>query len=258
MALFTDGPPSTIDDLAAYDSQLLNVASVEGIDVTQKLALARDELGLDLLAMLKAGCASESAAWLAPKSDLGTVVVTPALRLWHVYRTLEMVYSDAYLSQLNDRYSGKRDQFHGMAKWAEGKLREVGIGIAGVPVPRAATPMVTAAGAAAGAALPDGVYYVTVAWLNGAGEEGAPATPADVAVSGGTLQVQAIQAPGTAIGWNVYVGTDPTAMTLQNTAPLAPGETWQPARTVSATGRAPGTGQAPNCLRAAPRMLQRG
>ena len=36
MALFTDGPISCIEDLTAQDSQLLNVASVEGIDMTQK------------------------------------------------------------------------------------------------------------------------------------------------------------------------------------------------------------------------------
>ena len=45
MALFTDGAPSTIDELTAHDSQLLTVASVEGIDVTQKLTLASP--GLD-------------------------------------------------------------------------------------------------------------------------------------------------------------------------------------------------------------------
>ena len=40
------------------------------------------------------------------------VVVTPPLKLWHTFRTLEMVYGDAYNSQLNDRYAGKRDEFH--------------------------------------------------------------------------------------------------------------------------------------------------
>lgn len=44
MALFTDGVPSTVEDLAAVDSQLLNVAHAEGIDVTQKLTLAQIDL----------------------------------------------------------------------------------------------------------------------------------------------------------------------------------------------------------------------
>ncbi len=50
--------------------------------------------------------------------DPGRVVVTPPLKLWHMFLSLEMVYRDAYNSQLNDRYAGKRDEFHGMVKWA--------------------------------------------------------------------------------------------------------------------------------------------
>ena len=48
MSLFTDGLISGIEDLAAQDTQLSNVASVEGIDVTQKLRLAQEELGLEI------------------------------------------------------------------------------------------------------------------------------------------------------------------------------------------------------------------
>ena len=52
MALFTDGPISCIEDLTAQDSQLLNVASVEGIDTTQKMAIAQEELAMDLIGVL--------------------------------------------------------------------------------------------------------------------------------------------------------------------------------------------------------------
>jgi hypothetical protein len=38
MALFTDGPVAGMEDLMAQDTQLTNVANVEGIDVTQKRA----------------------------------------------------------------------------------------------------------------------------------------------------------------------------------------------------------------------------
>ena len=44
MALFTDGPISSIEDLRGTTPQLLDVASAEGIDVTRKLALAQDEI----------------------------------------------------------------------------------------------------------------------------------------------------------------------------------------------------------------------
>ncbi len=120
MALFTDGPASTIEDLAAQDSQILDVASVEGIDLTRKLALAQEAAAMDLEAALGG---RGSTSWqfglrlALPRPTLENIVVTPALRLWHTYRTLEMVYGDAYYSQLNDRYAKKRDS---SATWGDG------------------------------------------------------------------------------------------------------------------------------------------
>ena len=259
MALFIDGPVSSMEDLAAQDSQLLDTASVEGIDVTQKLALAQGELALGLKALLTRLSYVDQLFWIAPQPNLGSVVVTPALKLWHTFRSLEMVYSDAYNSQLNDRYAGKRDQFHVSAKWAYEMLIQAGIGVASVPVPRAATPAVTAAAAAVlGIPLPDGVYYATVAWVNAAGEEGACAPPATIATTGSSLLVQpAGAAPKTAAGWNVYVGAGPDSMTLQNGSPIAIGQTWlQPA--ALAAGQPPGPGQRPSYLKPVPRMIQRG
>ena len=259
MALFIDGPVSSVEDLAAQDSQLLDVASVEGIDVSQKLALAQDELTLEISALLTRVSYVDQLFWLAPQSNVGSVVVTPALKLWHTFRSLEMVYSDAYNSQLNDRYAGKRDQFHAKAKWAYETLVAAGIGVASVPVPQAATPTVTAAAAPApGTPLPNGTYYVTVAWVNAAGEEGACALPATVTTSGSSLRVQPAGAPPkTAAGWNVYVGADPDSVALQNGSPIAIGQTWlQPAAV--AAGRPPGPGQRPTYLKPVPRVIQRG
>jgi len=259
MALFTDGFVSSMEDLAAQDSQLLDTASVEGIDVTQKLALAQGELALELKAVLTRLSYVDQLFWIAPQPNLGSVVVTPALKLWHTFRSLEMVYSDAYNSQLNDRYAGKRDQFHLSAKWAYEMLIQAGIGVASVPVPQAAIPTVTAAAAPSpGIPLPDGTYYVTVAWVNAAGEDGASAVPATIATTGSSLLVQPIgSTPKTAAGWNVYVGAGPDSMALQNGSPVAIGQTWlQPA--ALAAGRLPGPGQRPSYLKPVPRMIQRG
>src|SRR5689334_6901778 len=136
MALFMDGTPSSIDELTAHDSQLLTVASVEGIDVTQKLTLAWDELAMELDAMLNSSGRAERAVW-KPAAGLSSVVVTPPLKLWHTYRALQLVYEDAYNSQLNDRYAGKRDRYGERAMWARERLREIGIGFAALPVRRA-------------------------------------------------------------------------------------------------------------------------
>ena len=48
-----------------------------------------------------------------------------------------MVYADAYNNQLNDRYAGKRDQFHSMASWAYDKLVRIGTGVVLDPISRA-------------------------------------------------------------------------------------------------------------------------
>ena len=257
MALFTDGPPSSMEDLAAQDAQLLNVSNVEGIDVTQKLALAWDELGLELYTLLNLLGTAERLFWQPPRPNLGAIVVTPPLKLWHTYRALEMVYEDAYNSQLNDRYAGKRDQFHERANWAEDKLREIGMGIAAEPMAKAAMPSVTAAPALT-APLADGTYYVTVAWVNGLGEEGAAAEVADVSTTDSTFAVQTGAAPQSAAGWNVYAGSDPNGLTLQNGSLLRVGQTWLQPDALTAGGPAPGNGQAPSFLKVVPRVIQRG
>lgn len=254
MALFMDGPVSGIEDLTAQDSQLLDVAQVENIDVTRKLALTQDELAVELEGLLKRLNYTRQGIWQTEPTRIASVVVTPPLKMWHTFRALEMVYADAYNSQLNDRYAGKRDQFHNRALWAYGKLVEAGVGITSDPVPKAATPIiVTVPGT-----LPDGTYYVTTAWMNRAGEVGASADPAVVTTSGSTMLVQPGSPPTNATGWQVYVGAAPDTMTLQNSSPIAVSDGWIQPSQVVVTIQGPGSGQAPNYLRPAPRVLQRG
>jgi hypothetical protein len=254
MALFTDGFPSSIEDLTKQDSQLLTVASVEGIDVTQKLALAQEELGIELHEALSRLAYAEPFLWTADPQKLDRVVVTHPLRLWHACRTLELVYGDAYNSQLNDRYAAKRDQFQKMGARAYEKLIGAGIGINLTPIPKAASPVL----AAVSGSLPDGTYYATASWVNEAGQEGACAEETSIATSSSTFAAQMGKVPAMAIGWNLYAGGDPGAMTLQNAAPIAPGAAWVQPNAMPTTGRGPGNGQKPNYFQPAPRMIQRG
>lgn len=254
MALFTDGPPSSIEDLSAQDSQLLNVANVEGIDVTQKLGLAHDELGVELSTLMIRTNSHGQGVWATPGLTLNNVVVTPPLKLWHTYRTLEMTYADAFNSQLNDRYGGRRDQFRTKAAWAHEKLIQNGLGIACLPVAQAAAPSV----AAGIGSLPANTYFATMTWANGSGEEGASAPTAVFSASGSALLVESGDAPANAIGWNVYIGIAPEAMILQNPTLIAPGEDWLQANPPIASGRKPGSGQNANYILPAPRPLQRG
>ena len=52
MALFTDGTISTLEELRGYESAVYDVASTERIDLSQKLVLAQQELGIELTSRL--------------------------------------------------------------------------------------------------------------------------------------------------------------------------------------------------------------
>jgi hypothetical protein len=243
MALFSDGSISTVEDLTAHDSAVLDVASVESIDVTKKLKLAEERLGMELTNFLPAG------------DSLDRVVVTPAIRLWHAFHALELMYRDAYGNQLNERYAGKRDQYGALAKWATEKLLDSGIGMASSPVGKAEPAELSyCAGNQASAS-----YYVTAAWVNTRGQEGAAAEWKAITVPDqNILNVRAAAAPSGAAGWNVYVGFSPETMSRQNDPLLGVTEAWLQSRAVTTSGEVPGTGQSADYTRAVTRTLQRG
>ncbi len=254
MALFTDGLVSAMEDLIAQDSQLGNVASVEGIDVTQKLGLAQEELALEIITLLSGSRRAELAVWLSTQPKIENVVVTPVLKLWHIFRTLEMVYGDAYSSQLNDRYAAKRDQFRERATWAYERLLLLGIGIAWSPIPRAQLPqVVNAAGS-----VPDATYYASMTWTNAKSEEGSPSLPSTITTAASTFLVQPTTRPAVAIGWNIYVGSAPDTLYRQNSTAIGANQTWLQPNVVEVAGAGPGWGQAPNYLMPMPRMILRG
>jgi hypothetical protein len=245
MALFTDGPISSIEDLRGHDTQILDVANVEQIDVTKKIVLAQEEVSLELGALLEK---------MAPGGQAGIarVVVTPPLRLWHTYRALEMVYRDAYHSQLNDRYAGRRDEYHETAKWARDKAIQNGVGMVADPIPQASTPGVLAVSGG----LADGTYYVGMSWANPSGEEGACSIPAVITTAGSSFEVRHGNAPSNAAGWHVYVGNGPQTMLRQNAAVLTLGAAWVENSVV--VGVAAGSGQKPGYLQPIARLLERG
>ncbi|MCU1235360.1 MAG: hypothetical protein JWP63_3327 [Candidatus Solibacter sp.] len=245
MALFTDGEVSSIEDLRGHDTQLLEVANVEGIDVTRKLQLAQEEIAAEVTTLL---------GRLNYPPAASRVVVTPTLKLWHTYLTLEMVYRDAYRSQLNDRYAGKRDEFHGMVKWAYDKVIQTGLGMSYDPVARAASPHVLPVSGG----LPDGSYFVAATWTNAAGSEGAVSTPVTIEIAGSSFAVTPGAAPPNAKGWNVYAGTGPEALTLQNDTPLGLDRAWPQPNTIANGGHSAGSGQSPDYLLPVPRTILRG
>jgi hypothetical protein len=251
MALLTDGSISTIGDLLGYESAILDVAKTEQIDLTRKLKLAEEEITVDLEAFL----ARQNDTWeydplvniaaVNPWWQINQIVVTRPLHKWHTFRALSLTYRDAYSRQLNDRYQGKWTEYDQLAGWASGALFEMGVGLVGEPVPRAAQPQVTTAAGVQAAAT----YYVRVSWIGGSGAEGTPSEILSLTVPAGNgLIVAAVSPPIGATGWNVYAGGSVTGLGRQNSAPVAVGQPWIEPAAGLINGSAIGNGQEPETL----------
>ncbi len=252
--LFTDSPAIAIEDLANYETGILDTAATEGINLTIKIVLAANEVGLQLQSQF----APLGTMNNTPSSGLtlANIVVTPAMQLWLIYHTLELVYRDAYFSQLNDRYQAKWVEYQSLSTAAASQLFQIGIGTVLDPIPQATQPALSLVAGTLTAAK----YFVEVSWMDVGGSEGAPSetTALDVP-AGDTLQVQAVNAPAIAVSWNVYAGVTPDSLYLQNTIPLAPGASWiAPSSGLVASGQQPSSGQQPVYLSPAPRILLRG
>ena len=254
MALFTDGPISDAADLQEYENAILNVASTEGIDLGSKIRLAQQELAQELLLFLYRRAPRRDSP-LVTRTSRGVkdVVVTDSLRQWHAHKSLALVYRDAYYNQLNDRYQGKWSEYELLAKGSQQKCFQIGVGLVAEPVPKACPPVLsTVAGVAAG-----GMFYVATTWVSGSGQEGAASDTAQLTtLDGQELVVATTDAPSIAAGWNVYVGTSPGALSLQNQSPLAINSSWTMTGLIS--GSPPAKGQQATWFVVDQRVIERG
>src|SRR6266404_1013832 len=143
--LFTDGPISTVDQLADYESDIRQLATDESINLDSKLRLAQTEMGVELLATTvqpDAGyglpgynLAGYNVAFARNSFTLDRVVVTDALRLWHIFATLATVYRDAYNRKLNDKYLPKWNEYRDLARGAQDQCMTIGVGLVYKPIP---------------------------------------------------------------------------------------------------------------------------
>ena len=222
MALLTDGNPNDTEGLRVFESAILDVAHVEGIDLDVSCVWLREEISQDVLDMLLGHTPVRFLIGGDQRRLLGVsdVVVSPQMKRWQALHTLAVVYRDAYNNQLNDRYLSKWDEYRELARGARERTYGFGIGLVAAPIPRAGTPVLGAgAGALAGA-----LYYVQVSWVSAAGQEGSASCSTNFQTSDNSvLTVAAGNAPAGAVGWNVYVGLTVSTVTLQNSAPLAIG-----------------------------------
>lgn len=254
MALFMDGPANSVDQLVDEDSGLLETAQVCGINVTKKLWLAWEEIKSDLHLWLMRPRPVLELVW-QPSLTVSQIVVSGPLRRWERMSALAYVYRDAYFSQLVDRYQAKWDEYTALTRGAREIYVATGLELVSDPISKAAPPVLsTVAGAG-----PGGVLYASVAWLNKEGVEGQASDASSITTAAGQyMTVSAAGAPANATGFNVYAGSAPNGMTLQNATPLVPGNTYTYVPGEVTGGRGPGWGQTPQFTRPLARTVLRG
>ncbi len=253
--LFTDASISSVDDLGGYESEVKEVAAIAGLDLSTKLGLAQTEIGVELLAAntpLAAGYTQRAAF------DLGQVVVTDALRLWHIFHALAIVYRDAYNRKLNDKYLLKWNEYRALAKWAANLYFNIGMGLVYRPLPAPGLPSLSSA---PGGAMVETIYFIRVTWTDGQGAESAPSPVVSYAVPAGELlsiSLVSLEVPPGVTGWFPYVGTAADQEQRQAASPLDPAAAWTMPETGLVAGPLRPQGQAADVFRKVARSLQRG
>ena len=254
--LFTDGPISTVDQLADYESEIRQLAGAESINLDSKLRLAQTEIGVELLTTNTQPDDGFTFGFIRKGFTLAQVVVTDALQMWHIYSTLAAVYRDAYNRKLNDKYLPKWNEYRDLAREAQGQCMTLGVGLVFQPLPAPGAPQLSAV---AGGSLGAANYFVTTTWVNAAGQESAPSPEAgNSLLAGQLLQVQPAAPPSTATGWIAYVSNASGSEQKQFYVPVNPYYAWTMPVSGLIPGPPPGNGQPYDVLRTVPRTLQRG
>lgn len=263
MALFIDGEINTVQDLVRHESGLLDVSNGEQIDLATKLVLAKESLGTTILGFLLKQTVGEPGSYLYGNQTnllrrakgVSDVVVTEPIKRAHAWKTLELVYQDAYYNQLNDRYKQKWLQYEHVSRGAISDLFSFGVGLALNPISRPNRPSLVAVAGDGGG----GSYFVQASYVNQAGQESAPSQVAGLVTGNGTVPLAGLSnPPGVATGWNVYVGSTLEGVSLQNDIPLQLGSKWAPPPAGLRIGRSPANGQAPDAFIVERRTVSRG
>lgn len=231
MALLVDGDVSRLEDLRAQDSSVLEVANGEGIDLRSKMKIAEQELGMEIRLFLQ----------YEGRGSLERVAVEQPLGRWHVLKTLEAVYRDAYFSQLNDRYGQRWHHYEALAEAQRRVVFGLGLGLVQTPLHRPVDVVATVTDGLAAA----NSYWLSATYVNASGEESA-ASAVQVVSSPlpHTLTVEALYAPAGVTGWNVYLGTSEERQGRQTVLPMAAGAAWIMPETGPVAGPVAGSGQA--------------
>lgn len=217
--------------------------------------LAQDEIATDLQLFLNRASLWDPRFSIGQKFDTNQIVISGPLRRWHAYKTLALVYQDAYNNQLNDRYLGKWTEYDKLSGAAAQTLFEVGAGMVQYPVPKAGEPVLNVVPMA----VTGTSYYLRISWVGPSGQEGAAS---DVVMAksddGSAILVKSPDAAPGIEAWNIYAASSPDNVQLQNSSPISIGDSWMLPSTGLQAGRLPGGGQAPGWWLVDRRILPRG
>lgn len=246
MALFTDGPAVGAEELARYETSVLEVLRVEQVPLDVKVALAQEACGLEVAEFVRRNWAYGQSS---DEDILSRVVVDARLRRWIALETLSCVFGDVYSRQLNDRYAKKQAVYQELVREARDSCLGNGVGLVSSPIPRASRPAVVTEPGTGGAS---GTFYVSVAECR-TGGEGAPSETVAIAVSEDSRL--RVSSTGLAL-WSVYVGTNPAELKRQNEQPIS-GPDWRLNEVSAAAPLAP-NGQRADVIVRWQRRMRRG
>lgn len=254
MALFSDGPAPSIEDLANEDSGILDVSRDCSINLSTKMLLAHNDLSIELQAWLDKPKPAADMVW-GSWPTLAQIVVTPQLKRWETFHSLVLVYRDAYFSQLVDRYQSKWQEYLKLARDARDQFVASGLPLAFDPVSQAFPPLLASvAGPQQG-----GTFYASVTWVNAAGQEGAPSFSSSLTVADGSLMSVAADRPAkNVVAYNVYAGRRLDSLCLQNDVPLPLTASFTYVPGFMTGSRKAGDGQCPDVVRPMRRTWMRG
>lgn len=253
MALFTDGPPATIDDLRRYDSSTDEVARDSRIDLDAKLSVAAEEIGEEILDfLLFQGTPQTEAA--RQRIGLSDVVVTASLKRWHAMRALADLYRDAYGADVSDRFRKKWEDYEKLAEETAEYVFTTGIGLARDPVEQA--PLAVVAQADETSSRAD--FTIQIAWVSNGGAEGAPSEALPVQLAPGDRILAPAPAPPRVTGWNLYLGAGQQVPMLQNDSPIPVDVLWTVPAGASRSGQQVPRTTIPDFRVVERRILQRG
>jgi hypothetical protein len=254
--LFTDGYPARAEDLRIFESNIYEVASVEGIDLDAKLEAAAEEIGDQIMAFLLQPGSGDPQASTRRWMGLSNLVVTPAMRRWHGLHTLAMTFRDAFHNQVSERYRESWRHYVTAAAEARAVLFGIGLGFVSNPLARPGKPAVEAGNGT----LPAGVYVIKIAWVNGKGQVSAPSEPTaiELTAQGAPVVVRPEHAPNDAVGWHVYVGEMGGDLRQQNIETISLASSWTASSGSLLQGEYPGSGQFADVYITASRVTPRG